>query len=84
MEEGIQVVRVRTIKPVEEQLCIATRYARENLKSRVGRAIRAILAAHHENTAIGQNKCGWIPTCTLCKNESMRIDVYEDEHATPT
>jgi hypothetical protein len=77
VEEGIQVVGVRTIKPVEEQLCIATRYARENLKRRVGRAIWAILAAHHQNTAIRENECGWIPASTLCENVCLRTDLRE-------
>ena len=77
VEEGIQVVGVCTIKPVKKQLRITTRYTRENLKRRVGHAIRAILATHHKNTSIRENECGWVPASTLCENVCLRTDFLE-------
>jgi hypothetical protein len=55
VEEGIEVVGVRTIEPAEEHLCVSTRDARENLKRRVGRSVGTRLTAHHDNTSVGQN-----------------------------
>ena len=55
VKEGIEIVGVGTIKPVEEHLCVATGDAGENLKRRVGWSVRTRLAAHHDNAAIGQN-----------------------------
>ena len=65
MEEGIQIIGVRTIKPIHEKECRATRYARENLKRRIGWSVRASLTADYDDAAIGQNACTRIPTSCL-------------------
>jgi len=46
MKEGIEIVWVCPLKPVEEERCTTTRNAGENLKRRVGRSVCARLAAH--------------------------------------
>ena len=65
MKEGIEIVRVGPIEPVKEDLRVATRNARENLKRRVGRGVCACLTTHNEDTAISHNKGCRIPTSTL-------------------
>ena len=53
MEEGIEIVGVRTIKPIHEKECRATGDARKNLKRGIGWSVRASLTADHDDTAIG-------------------------------
>jgi hypothetical protein len=65
MKEGIEVVWVCPLEPVEGNHRRSTRNAGENLKRRVARSICACLAAHNEDTAIGHDKGGRIPTSTL-------------------
>jgi hypothetical protein len=65
MKEWVEIVRVRPQEPVEEDYCATTRNAGKNLKRRVGWGVCACLSAHNEDAAIGQNKCGRIPTSTL-------------------
>ena len=65
MKEGIEIVWVCPLEPVEEDLSVATRNAGENLKRRVGRGVCACLTAHNENTAISHDKGCRIPTSTL-------------------
>ena len=55
VEVRIEIVGVGTIKPVHVQLCGATWDAWEDLKGRVGWSVRARLAAHYDNAAIGEN-----------------------------
>ena len=65
MEEGIEIVGVGTIKPVEVHLCVATGDTGENLKGRVRWCVRSRLTTDNDNAAIGQYKCTRIPTSTL-------------------
>lgn len=68
MKEWIKIVRVSLVKPVKGDQRAATGNARYNLKRRVSCTTCAVLAAHNKDTAIGQNKCGRIPTSTLVMN----------------
>jgi hypothetical protein len=65
MKEWIVIVRGRPVEEVKEDLRVTTRNAREDLKCWVRWTARAYFAAHNKDTAIGQNKCGLIPTSTL-------------------
>ena len=47
MKEGIEIIWIGPIEPVEVDLRVATRNAGENLKRRVGRSVCARLAAHN-------------------------------------
>jgi hypothetical protein len=47
VKEGIQIVGIRTIKPVEEHKCIAAGDARENLNSSAEWATCTNLTTHH-------------------------------------
>jgi len=65
MKEGIEIVWVCPLKPVEEESCTTTRNAGENLKRRVDRGVCTCLTAHNEDTAIGHDKGCRIPTSGL-------------------
>jgi hypothetical protein len=65
MKEWIQIIWVRPAEPVEEDLRVAARNAREDLKCRIGRGIRTCLTANDEDATICQNECGGIPTSAL-------------------
>ena len=65
MKEWIEIVRVRPLEPVKEDHRAAAGNAGENLKRRVGWSVCACLSAHNEDTTVGQNECGRIPTSTL-------------------
>jgi hypothetical protein len=85
MEKGIEVSWVCPLEPVEEDGCLATRDARENLKRRVRWGDWACLAAHNEDAAIGKKKGSWIPTSSLNKEIiEHRYIRYGDGYATRT
>jgi hypothetical protein len=65
MEEGIEIVWICPLEPVEEDCRISTRDARENLKRRVRWGIGAYLSTHDKDTAIGKSKGRRIPTSSL-------------------
>ena len=65
MQERIEIVWVCPLEPVEVDRRIPTRDARENLKRRVRWGVCAYLSTHNEDTAIGKNKGGRIPTSSL-------------------
>jgi hypothetical protein len=68
INEWIQIVRARPLEKVKGNLRATTGNPRENLNRWIGRAACACHAAHNKDTAIGHNKCGRVPTSTLCGN----------------
>jgi len=65
MKEGIEIVWLCPLKPVKEDLRVATRNTGENLKRRVASGACAFLTTHNEDTAISHDKGCRIPTPTL-------------------
>ena len=67
INEWIEIVWARPFEKVKGNLRVTTGNPRESLNRCIGRTTCACHAAHNKDTAIGHNKCGRVPTSTLCR-----------------
>jgi hypothetical protein len=65
IKERIEIIWAGPLEPVEEDCRITAGNSRKNLNGRFDWSICTRLATQNKDTAIGQNKCSWVPTSRL-------------------
>ena len=65
LHEGIEIVWVRTVQPVHEQVCRTAFGGRENLQCGLGSTVASHFTANDENATIGHDHRSWVPTPPL-------------------